>query len=374
MQQENVISKPEPALLDTGLSQVEAETRRRESAGRQKAVPSASRSYWDIIHENVFTFINICLFGLGTTLLLLGRIGDALISTGVISLNVLVSVVQEVRAKRTLDRIALLTRPRASVIRDGTERVLSPELLVTGDVLVVRPGDQIVVDGVLGGPGKITVDESLLTGESNPVPKQPLEKVYAGTFCVTGTSRYVAEQVGPDSLANQITAGARAFRRVLTPLQQEIYLVLRIVLLIVVYFEFLLVLMSLLRQVNLAESVENSTIVAGLVPNGLFLSIAVAYALGAVRILRYGALVQQANAIESLSHVNVLCLDKTGTLTANRMQVDDLYPLGGTSRSELAAVLGARAASSGSTTKTIEALAAAGDLCSRRSRDAPSLP
>jgi cation-transporting P-type ATPase E len=359
MQQENVISKPEPAVLDTGLTEVEAETRHRESAGRQKAVPAASRSYWDIIRENIFTFINIVLFGLGTTLLLLGRIGDALISTGVISLNVLVSVVQEIRAKRTLDRIALLTRPQASVIRDGAERVLSPEALVTGDVLVVRPGDQIVVDGVLGGRGKITVDESLLTGESNPVPKQAGEKVYAGTFCLTGTAHYVAEQVGPDSLANQITAGARAFRRVLTPLQQEIYLVLRIVLLIVVYFEFLLVLMSLLRQVNLAESVENSTIVAGLVPNGLFLSIAVAYALGAVRILRYGALVQQANAIESLSHVNVLCLDKTGTLTANRMQVDDLYPLRGTSRNELAAVLGALATNAGSTTRTTEALAAA---------------
>jgi cation-transporting P-type ATPase E len=359
MQQKNVISTPEPDALDTGLSEVEAESRRRTSAGRQRAVPAASRSYWDIIRENVFTFINIVLFGLGTTLLLLGRVGDALISTGVISLNVLVSVVQEVRAKRTLDRIALLTRPQATVIRDGAERVLAPDLLVSGDVLVVRPGDQIVVDGVLGGPGKITVDESLLTGESNPVAKRLGEKVFAGTFCLTGASRYVAEQVGPDSLANQITAGARAFRRVLTPLQQEIYLVLRIVLLIVVYFEFLLVLMSLLRQVNLAESVENSTIVAGLVPNGLFLSIAVAYALGAVRILRYGALVQQANAIESLSHVNVLCLDKTGTLTANRMQVDELYPLGATSQTELAAVLGALAASAGSTTKTTEALAAA---------------
>ena len=161
------------------------------------------------------------------------------------------------------------------------------------------------------------------------------------------------------SLASQITTGARAFRRVLTPLQQEIYLVLRIVLLIVVYFEFLLVLMSILRQINFAESVENSTIVAGLVPNGLFLSIAVAYALGAVRILRFGALVQQANAIESLSHVNILCLDKTGTLTANRLQVDDLHPLDSVSQTELAAALGALAAGATSRNKTTEALAAA---------------
>lgn len=358
MQQEDHISLPTSARLQEGLSEVEARTRLAENSRRPRS-PRASRSYWDIIRENVFTFINICLFGLGLTLLLLGRVGDALVSTGVISLNVLVSVVQEVRAKRTLDQIALLTRPTATVIRDGTERTVAPELLVPGDVVVVYPGDEIVVDGVLGGPSKITVDESLLTGESNPVSKQPGDSVYAGTFCVTGTERYVAEQVGEASLASQITTGARAFRRVLTPLQQEIYLVLRIVLLIVVYFEFLLVLMSILRQVNFAESVENSTIVAGLVPNGLFLSIAVAYALGAVRILRFGALVQQANAIESLSHVNILCLDKTGTLTANRLQVGNLHPLGTTSQTELATALGALAAGATSSNKTTEALAAA---------------
>ena len=358
MQQEDHISLPASARLQEGLSEVEARSRLAEHARRSRT-PRASRSYWDIIRENVFTFINICLFGLGLTLLLLGRVGDALVSTGVISLNVLVSVVQEVRAKRTLDRIAQLTRPTATVIRDGTERTIAPESLVTGDVIVARPGDQIVVDGLLGGPSKIAVDESLLTGESNPVAKQPGDTVYAGTFCVTGTGRYVAEQVGEASLASQITTGARAFRRVLTPLQQEIYLVLRIVLLIVVYFEFLLVLMSILRQVNFAESVENSTIVAGLVPNGLFLSIAVAYALGAVRILRFGALVQQANAIESLSHVNILCLDKTGTLTANRLQVDDLHPLGSVSQTELAAALGALAAGATSRNKTTEALASA---------------
>ena len=357
-QPENLSSVPEPTLLEEGLSEEVARALLAEESRRPKS-PPANRSYWDIIRENVFTFINICLFGLGLTLLLLGRVGDALVSTGVISLNVIVSVVQEIRAKRTLDQIALLTRPTAIVIREGTEHTVAPEVLVTGDVVVVRPGDQIVVDGVLGGPGKITVDESLLTGESNPVPKKPGDAVFAGTFCVAGSARYVAEQVGQASLASQITTGARAFRRVLTPLQQEIYLVLRIVLLIVLYFEFLLVLLSILRQVNFAESVENSTIVAGLVPNGLFLSIAVAYALGAVRILRFGALVQQTNAIESLSHVNILCLDKTGTLTANRLQVAGLYPLATTSRPELATVLGVLAASTSSSNKTTEALAAA---------------
>src|SRR5215469_8334561 len=152
MQPEHLISTPDPTVLEHGLSEAAARALLAEESQRWKP-PPASRSYWEIIRENVFTFINICLFGLGLTLLLLGRIGDALVSTGVISLNVLVSVVQEVRAKRSLDRIALLTRPKASVIREGAERVVSPESVVTGDVLVVRPGDQIVVDGALGGPG-----------------------------------------------------------------------------------------------------------------------------------------------------------------------------------------------------------------------------
>ena len=346
---------PEPRPL--GLSEQEARDRRARGLGNASPPPT-SRSYRQIIIENVFTFINVCLFGLGITLALLGRISDALVSTGVISLNIIVSVVQEVRAKRTLDAIALLTRPTATVVREGHEREVPPDALVIGDILKVGPGDQIVVDGrVLGDEGdSYSVDESLLTGEADPVLKQPGDPVYSGAFCVAGGGYYVAEQVGEKSLAQQITADARAFRRVLTPLQQEINLVVRIALLIVLYLEFLLIVKSVLLRINLAESVENSTIVAALVPNGLFLSIAVAYALGAVRILRFGALVQQANAIESLSHVDVLCLDKTGTLTANRLTVNEVYPLGAMTKQEVERVLSAIAASASGGAKTVEAI------------------
>lgn len=346
---------PAPRLL--GLSEQEVRDRRARGLGNTAPIPTG-RSYRQIIVENVLTFINLCLFGLGLTLALLGRISDALVSTGVISLNVIVSVVQEVRAKQTLDAIALLNRPTATVVREGHEREVSPEDLVVGDTLRVKPGDQIVVDGrMLSDEGaSYAVDESLLTGEADLITKQSGDAVYSGSFCVTGGGYYVAEGVGAKSLAQQITADARAFRRVLTPLQQEINLVVRIALLIVLYLEFLLIVKSVLQRVNIAESIENSTIVAALVPNGLFLSIAVAYALGAVRILRFGALVQQANAIESLSHVNVLCLDKTGTLTANRLTVSGIYPLGMTTKQEVERVLGAIAASASGGNKTSEAI------------------
>ncbi len=343
-----------------GLSQEEVLARRARGQGNTAPAPT-SRSYRQILVENVFTFINLCLFGLGVTLIALGRVADALVSTGVISLNVVVSVVQEVRAKRTLDRIALLTRPTATALRDGKEREVSPEELVVGDVVKLEPGDQIVVDGrVIGGESThLAVDESLLSGEADLIAKKPGDTVYSGSFCVTGSGYYVAERVGTGSLAHQITADARAFRRILTPLQQEINLVVRIALLIVVYLEFLLVVTSVAQRINLADSVENSTIVAGLVPNGLFLSIAVAYALGAVRILRFGALIQQANAIESLSHVDVLCLDKTGTLTANRLRVDDVYPIGNLDRTQVEQALGAIAASASGGNKTSQAILAA---------------
>lgn len=337
-----------------GLTQEEVVARRARGEGNT-APPRVTRSYRQIFVENVLTFINVCLFGLGIALVVLGRTGDALISTGVILTNVVVSVAQELRAKWTLDRIALLVRPTASVLRDGHLQTVAPTDLVVGDVLHVEPGDQILVDGRVLASQQLAVDQSLLTGEADLIAKAVGDEVYSGTSCLSGSGYYVAERVGERSVANQMTAGARAFRRVLTPLQREINLVVRIVLLLVLYFELLLVVTSIFRRINLADSVENSTLVASLVPNGLFLSIAVAYALGAVRILRFGALVQQANAIESLSHVDVLCLDKTGTLTANRLQVAQVVPLG-PSEAALGRVLGAFAASASTANKTLDAL------------------
>lgn len=341
----------------TGLSAAEVAARRARGLGNTPPPPTG-RTYRQILRENVLTFINLYLFGLGAALILLGRLSDAVISTGVIVLNVLVSVVQEVRAKRTLDRVAVLNRPTATVVRDSRVQQIAPEEVVVGDALTLGPGDQIVVDGRVIGEGRLMIDESQLSGESKALAKTQGAVVYSGSFCVTGSGYYVAETVGAHSFANTLTADARAFRRVLTPLQREIHLVIRVALLIVLYFEFLLVLDALLKRTALAQSVQNSAILASLVPNGLFLSIAVAYALGAVRILRFGALVQQSNAIESLSDVTVLCLDKTGTLTSNRLEVAGVHPLG-VSEQEVRTVLGALVASATSTTTTTAAITAA---------------
>lgn len=340
----------------TGLTEAEATSRRAAGRGNT-APPATSRTYGQIVRENVFTFINDVIFVLGVLLVLVGRPLDALVSLGVIGTNIAVSVVQEVRAKRMLDRIALLTRPTAALVRDGVESAVGPEELVIGDLLRVGAGDQVVLDGRLA-EGRLEADESQLTGESDLIPKRPGDAVYSGSFVVNGGGRFVVTAVGADSLANRITAGARTFRRVLTPLQSEINLVIRIALAVVVYLEIVLILNNVLKLVAAGQTVGEAALLVGLVPNGLFVSIAIAYALGAVRIIRFGALVQQANAIESLSNVDVLCVDKTGTLTSNRLSVEEIVPLEG-SEADLRALLGDVVASAAFRNKTAEAIASA---------------
>ena len=345
-----------PPTPSTGLTDPEAAERRGRGLGNS-APPPTTRTYAQILRENVFTFVNDVLFLLGLALVVVGRPFDALVSLAVISTNIVVSVVQEVRAKRTLDRIALLTAPTASVVRSGEVRRIDPAELVVGDLVSIEPGDQVVVDGRLAD-GRLRVDESQLTGESDQVEKAPGDPVYSGSFCVTGGGRYVVEAVGSDSLAGRITVGARTFRRVLTPLQKQINLVIRLVLLLVVYLELVLVVNAVINLVAPGDAVGDATILAGLVPNGLFVSIALAYALGAVRIARFGALVQQANAIESLSNVTILCLDKTGTLTTNEISFDSVVPLE-MPEPELRATLGILVASQAVRNKTSDAVAAA---------------
>jgi cation-transporting ATPase E len=208
------------------------------------------------------------------------------------------------------------------------------------------------------GDGRVDVDESLLTGESDLVTKHPGDPVLSGSFCVNGSVLYEAQKVGLESYANQITAGARAFRRVLTPLQTEVNLVIRVLILVVAYFEIMLVAASYFNDTPIVESVKMSVVIAGLVPNGLFLATAVAYSLGAVRIARRGALVQQANAVESLSNVDVLCLDKTGTLTSNALRMEETLPLC-VPVDELAHALGDYAANTQIGNLTIAAIAQA---------------
>ncbi len=346
-----------------GLTADEVAERRAQGLGSLPP-PATSRSYAQILRENVFTTVNIILFSIGFALVLVGQYLDALVSMGVISFNLLISLIQELRAKRTLDRIALLTRPRATVVRDGREQQLDPGELVVDDILVLHAGDQIVVDGPIMDDGRVEVDESLLTGESDLVTRQEGDRLYSGTFCVAGQAYYRAEHVGIQSVAGTLTARARSYRAIYTPLQRDINLIIRILLLVAIFLEVLLLVASIVSLIPIVETVRMAMVIIGIVPNGLFLSISVAYALGAVRMAGKGALVQKFNAIESLSHVDVLCTDKTGTLTANTLAVEALHPYG-MEEDEFRHVLGSYIVSTSSSNATSAAIRAA---CAQQAR------
>jgi len=320
--------------------------------------PATSRSYAQILRENVLTTINMILFSIAIALVLVGQYLDALVSVGVISFNLVISLIQEVRAKRTLDRIALLTRPKATVVRDGREQQLDPGEIVVDDILMLHPGDQIVVDGPIISGGRVEVDESLLTGESDLVIKHVGDYLYSGTFCHAGQACYQAEHVGVQSVVGVLTVGARAYRANYTPLQRDINLIIRTLLLIAIFLEVLLIASSIVSVIPIVETVRMAMVIIGIVPNGLFLSISVAYALGAVRMAGKGALVQKFNAIESLSHIDVLCTDKTGTLTANTLEVEELHPYG-MEEAALQCALGSYLATTSSSNPTSAAIRAA---------------
>jgi cation-transporting P-type ATPase E len=337
-----------------GLTAQEVIRRRAAGQGNNAKLPT-SRSYWQIFRENLLTFINFVFFTLSLLMFVLKRYGDAFLVVVIISTGVVIAIVQEIWAKRKLDAIALLSRPKAVVIRDGQTQEIAPEEIVLGDLLLLQAGDQILVDGQIIGDSRVEVDESLLTGESDLVPKTDGDQVYSGSNCVSGTAYFEATKVGSDTVAYKLVTGARSFRQVYTPLQQEINLLIRALLMLACFLLLLVGISYFSRSYSFADIVQHAAVVAGIVPTGLLIAITLAYGTAAVRMLGEDILIQQTNAVESLSNVNVLCLDKTGTLTTNQINLEATFPIG-ISDAELRAHLGNYAATTQSPNRTIEAL------------------
>ncbi len=343
--------------VPAGLSEAEASQRLASEGGN--AVPDdGGHSLWDIVRRNLFTFINITLIVVGIVLIAMGRPRDALLASGLAVINGIVGVFQEVRAKRRLDQIALLNRSQALVVRDGQERQLDPVRIVRGDLLRLGAGDLDFADGSVLGDGALEMYESVLTGEADPVQKRAGDAVASGSYCVSGSGWYQADRVGAENTAAVMTAGARAYRVALTPLQEQVNLIVRLLLVLAAFFLVTIVLGSLIWDYPAEETILAAAVVLGIVPSGLFLMIVVTYSMGAVRLASKDALVQGTNAIESLSNVDIFCMDKTGTLTANKMQLSQVQPIG-LAEDDVRQMLGAFARSTSGGTKTSEALAEA---------------
>lgn len=299
----------------------------RIAAGRVNSFKQpGGRTYKRIIQENVFTFINILLAIIALMLVWVGRTGDGVIYFSVALLNIMVGLIQEIRAKQKLDSIADLVSPKTRVIRDGKEILIDSIQVVEGDLIVAGAGDLISVDGLIT-EGESSIDEAMLTGESDLIEKGVGQEVFGGTSVVTGRICFVARGVGADSLANQISSKAKVYERYLTPIQKEINITIRILFLIAVTLGAMVSIASYLSRMPLDESLQIAAVILGIIPNSLFAMINLSYALGGVSILQKGALVQKLNAVESLSNVDVLCLDKTGTLTTKNLILENIIPV-----------------------------------------------
>lgn len=342
-------------LPPTGLSEQEAAAR-LEKAGRPTP-PATSRSYRSIVRANVLTVFNLILAVFGALTLLFADWRDALF-LGVILANTTIGIAQEVRAKHALDRLALLVAPRAHAVRDGAPREISVEEVVPGDLLRVGPGDQVVADGRVAQATELRLDESVLTGESESVARSSGDPVRSGAFVAEGSGSYVVSAAGADSFAAKIVGEARTFRHPRSPLEQAVNRLLYGLVVLMVALSAVLGYSLYHRHVHVHEAVSTSVAAAvSLVPEGLIVLVSLTYAVASIRMARRGVLAQQLNAIESLASVQVICVDKTGTLTESALRVAGLEPATGISTERMSEALGRFAASVSARNSTTQALA-----------------
>ncbi len=319
----------------TGLSATEIAE--RVAAGRTNAFQAdTSRTWWSIVRANVFTLFNAIVIGCFAALLVLGHWQDALFGIAAI-FNTLIGCYQEIRAKVALDRLALLHAPRARVRRDGTDLEVAPGDVVLDDILVLRAGDQIPADAVVVSVRGLQVDESMLTGESDAVDKRPGDETLSGSIVVGGEGLAQATKVGADAYANSFAHEARKFSMVSSELRRGVNRVLTWVGWGIGPVALLVTNSQVQVYGGWAKAIADGTwekaavssiaVVIAMIPLGLVLLTSIAFAVGAATLAREQVLVQELPAVEGLARVDVICLDKTGTLTYGDIAFDADHPL-----------------------------------------------
>ncbi|MGW3727279.1 HAD-IC family P-type ATPase [Streptomyces sp. NPDC000851] len=331
---------PVPSVT-TGLTA--AEVAERVTRGQVNDVPvRSSRSMADIIRANVFTRFNAIIGGLWVIMLFVAPIQDSLFGF-VILANTGIGIIQEWRAKKTLDSLALIGEVRPTVRREGVTAEVSTSEIVLDDLIEIGPGDKVVVDGVCVEADGLEIDESLLTGEADPVVKRPGDQVMSGSFVVAGGGAFRATKVGREAYAAQLADEASRFTLVHSELRSGISTILKYVTWMMVPTAIGLIISQLVVKDNDLKDSLARTVggIVPMVPEGLVLLTSVAFAIGVIRLGRKQCLVQELPAIEGLARVDTVCLDKTGTLTEGGMDVTALRLLDGHDETYVRQVLGA---------------------------------
>ena len=317
------------AIVDPQRGLSAAEVADRVARGQVNAVPAApTRTVGQIVRGNVLTPVNLIIAVLAALVLAAGSPKDALFA-GVIVANSVIGIVQELRAKRVLDRLSLLNAPHADVVRDGEVRTVQVHELVLDDVVELRAGAQVVADAVVVAHDRLEIDESLLTGEADPIVKVDGDEVLSGSAVVAGMGRVRVTKVGADNYAARLAEEARRFTLVDSPLRNDINRIVSVVGIAMIPIGLLLASSQFLRRDEGWRAAVISTVagLVGMVPEGLVLLTSVAFAVGVVRLAQRRCLVQELPAIEVLARVDVLCADKTGTITEGSIALAEVLPL-----------------------------------------------
>ncbi|MFK4099786.1 cation-translocating P-type ATPase [Streptomyces sp. NPDC019531] len=334
---------PTTALSPAVTGLTAAEVAERVTRGQVNDVPvRSSRTLAEIVRANVFTRFNAIIGVLWLIMMFVAPFQDSLFGY-VILANTGIGIVQEWRAKKTLDSLAVIGEARPTVRRDGTAAEVSTSEIVLDDLIEIGPGDKAVVDGVCVEADGLEIDESLLTGEADPVVKRPGDDVMSGSFVVAGGGAFKATKVGREAYAAQLAEEASRFTLVHSELRSGISTILKYVTWMMVPTAIGLIISQLFVKDNdLKDSIARTVGgIVPMVPEGLVLLTSVAFAIGVIRLGRKQALVQELPAIEGLARVDTVCLDKTGTLTEGGMDVTELRPLKGADESYVRRVLGA---------------------------------
>ncbi len=347
------------APRSTGLTAAEVDERRRD--GRTNDVPDrASRSVRDIVRANVFTRINAILGVLFVLVMATGSVIDGMFGLLIVA-NSAVGIIQEIRAKRTLDQLAIVSQAKPTVRRDGRSAQIAPKDVVLDELIELGPGDQIVVDGEVVESELLEVDESLLTGEADPVHKELGAQVLSGSYVVSGSGAYRATKVGRDAYAAKLAEEASKFTLVNSELRNGINTILKVITYLLIPAGALIIYNQLFSSGQSWRPAVTGMVAAlvPMVPEGLVLMTSIAFAVGVVRLGRRKCLVQELPAIEGLARVDVVCADKTGTLTENGMRLADLELLDGGDDAEIRRALAAMAGDDPRPNASVQAIAEA---------------
>lgn len=320
-------SQPPGAPSPQGLSS--AQVRQRVQAGQVNTPPdSPTKSVLRIVLENLFSFFNLIFFVIAGFLIAVGAF-EELVFLLVVAANTAIGIIQELHAKKKLDELSLLSAPKAIVLRDGTEQTIPTAQLVRDDCILLAAGNQIPADAQILS-GSVQVNESLITGESDEITKGPGDRLLSGSFLVSGRCRAILTQVGADSYASQLTNEAKKSKKSHLPgmMRSLNRLLLAIGILIVPIGGALYYRQTSLLSLSVREGLETTAAaVIGMIPEGLYLMVSLALAASVLRLATKGTLVQDLKCTETLARVDVLCVDKTGTITQPEMAYCGLTPL-----------------------------------------------